>query len=206
MDLTDFQLFIEANEEILTYLGLLAGAAIGFVSGYVLRGSGSRQKTEPVQLVECVEMINTRVLDKDMLRPDAGAIQIRVVQREANAEPFEVTELYLARFRFRNLSENPVDKLFVSLENAPPAVWFSLSEGDGLHSPDWEQQKDRIQEAVKISEDMSWRMFPLPYLNPYSATKHDVILDIVSYQSLEAIKINGGARGIDFVFKKQENS
>ncbi|NYT02927.1 MAG: hypothetical protein GKC10_09270 [Methanosarcinales archaeon] len=206
MDLTGIQQFIEANGDALALIGPLAGATIGFAAGYVIRGGGPREKVEPVQLVECTELINTRVLDMKILGPDASTIHIRAGEAGPETEQTDVTELYLARFRFRNLSVSPVDKLFVNLDNAPRAIWFSLAEGEGHHSPDWEDQRDRILEATRLSEDMSWRMFPLPYLNPYSATKHEVILDIASYLSLEEVGINGGARGIDFVFRKLEKS
>ena len=95
-----------------------------------------RRKKSP-QVVECVELVNTKVLGAESLGPIAAHVQIRVPKPGSESEFMDVREIHSARYRFRNLSDTPVSKLFISPKREPPPFWFGITE-EGQSSPDWE--------------------------------------------------------------------
>jgi hypothetical protein len=192
--------------DIWTYVGPLAGAILGFIGNYLLERRKERlRKRESLQVVECVELVNTKVLDEELLGPMAGDIQIKVPEAGPKSELIDVHEIYFARFRLRNLSDTPVPKLLIRHKHRLKAVWFSISEGEGQSSPDWEKQLSALLEEEKVSEERGWAAYPIPYLNPYSFTGHEVFLNLSSYLPLSEVEIAGGAKGVKFVFKKSNS-
>jgi hypothetical protein len=194
--------------EIWKYVGPLAGAVLGFIGNYLLeRRRERRKKSESLQVVECVELVNTKVLDEELLGPMAGDIQIKVPEAGPKSELIDVHEIYFARFRLRNLSDTAISKLLISAKKHPRAAWFSITEGEGQSSPDWEKQLSALLEEEKVSGERGWAgaPYPIPYLNPYSSTGHEVSLNLSSYLPLSEVEITGGAKGVKFVFKKSNS-
>jgi len=189
--------------DIWTYLGPLVGAIIGVVGKYLLDLRKERlRKHESLQVVECVEIVNTKVLDRESLGPIAAEMQIKVPEAGPGSDLVDVHEVHFARYRFRNLSDAPLSKLLVNLKNEPKAVTFSISEGEAQSGPDWRKQLDALLEEEKVSEERGWPALPIPYLNPYSSTKHEVFLNLSSYLPLREVEVVGGAKGVKFIFKK----
>jgi len=187
------------------YIGPILGVILGVVGTYLLERRKERiAKRDILHMVECVELVNTKILDEEMLGPLKKSIQIRIMT-EPGHEPefYDVKELYFARYRFRNLSDAAVSKFIVSLENRPRSLWSSVKEGDEQSNPDWSQKFNEIMNQSR--DEKSGPKYPFPYLNPYKATKQEVFLDIASYQPLDAVNVIGGAQGVKFIFKKSGN-
>jgi len=187
--------------DIWNYIGPILGVILGVIGTYVLERRKERiSKREILQTVECVELVNTKILDEEILGLFGKSIQIKVMTRPKQEQIFhDVKELYFARYQFRNLGNVPVAKFFISLENFPPSLWLSVKQGDEQRNPDWAQQ---FNEIMKQPKDEEYPRYQFPYLNPYKTTKHEVFLDIASHLPLDGIKVIGGAQGINFVFKK----
>jgi len=183
------------------YVGPLIGAIIGVFGKYLLDMRKERlKKREGLQVVECVELVNTKALDEASLGPIAADIQIKVPKSGPGSEPEDVEEIYFAQYRFRNLSDVPVSKLLLDCNQR--AVWFSITEGEGGKNPDWGLQLSELLKEFHHSEARGWEVFPIPYLNPYSSTGHEVYLNMSSYLPLNEVEISGGAKGVKFIFKK----
>jgi hypothetical protein len=191
--------------DIWAYIGPLIGAIIGIVGKYLLDRRKERlTKRESLQVVECVELVNAKVLDVESLGPIAARMQIKVPKAGPGSELVDVQEVYFARYRFRNLSDVPLSKLLVDLKNGPKPVTFSIEEGEARSGPDWERQLHTLLEEEKGPEERGWEAFPIPYLNPYSSTRHEVFLDVSSYLPLHEVEVVGGAKGVRFIFKKSD--
>jgi hypothetical protein len=147
-------------------------------------------------------LVNTKVLDKKSLGPIASDIQIKSPKAGTGSEIIDVNEIHFARFRLRNLSDIPIERLFISSKNSPGSIWFSVAEGENSSSPEWKRQFGKMVEEEKVSDKRGWERYPIPYLNPYSATGHEVFVDLSSYLPLDKVEIAGGAKGVKFVFEK----
>jgi hypothetical protein len=188
--------------ELWNYIGPILGVILGVVGTYILERRKERiTKRDILQTVECVELVNAKILDEEMLGPLKKSIQIRIMTKPGQEPEFyDAKELYFARYQFRNLSDAPVAKFIISLENLPQSIWSSVKQGDEQRNPDWSQQ---FNENMNQPRDVtSGPKYPFPYLNPYKTTKQEVFLDIASHLPLDGIKVIGGAQGIKFVFKK----
>ena len=191
--------------DIWTYVGPLMGAIIGVIGKYLLDRRKERlEKSEGLQVVECVELINAKVLDRESLGPIAAKVEIRVPEGGPGSELIDVQEIHFARYRLRNLSDTPVSKLLLSSKNSPKSVTFQVGAGEGQSSPDWNKQMKTVLEEERISEERGWGAYPVPYLNPYSSTGHEVFLDLSSYLPLHEVEIVGGAKRVKFVFRKSD--
>jgi len=191
--------------DIWAYVGPLAGAILGFIGNYLLeRRRERRKKSESLQVVECVELVNTKVLGEESLGPIAAHVQIKVPRPGSESELMDVREIYSARYRLRNLSDTPLSKLFISPRKEPPPFWFGITE-EGQSSPDWEQQLRALLKERKTFWKEKWVEFPIPYLNPYSSTGHEVFVDLTSYKPLSEVEMAGDAKGVKFVFKKSSS-
>ena len=191
------------QNEILPLLGVIVGAFLGFLGNYLIeRRRERRKKLEIIKTIECIEVINSKVLDKKTLGPISGEIQIKARETGPDSNFIEVDAIYFARYRIRNLSNVPIENFSLKSLNVPKKVSFSLSEGEGQDSPEWHRRFHELLQERKISEQRGWDEFPVPYLNPYSATRHEIYLDLSSYLPLDEVQISGGAIGVNFVFKK----
>jgi hypothetical protein len=189
---------------IWTYLGPLVGAVLGFLGNYLLeRRREQRASIAGIQVIECVELINAKVFDKHSLGPMSNKIQMKAQRAGPDSELIDIDKVYFARYRFRNLSETPVESLLVSSKNSPGSVSFTVTESQGDNSPEWRSQFGALLEEVTDSKTRSSSAYPIPYLNPYSSTGHEVILDVSSYLPLTDLEIVGGGKGIKFAFSKR---
>jgi len=174
---------------------------LGVIGTYVLERRKERiSKREILQTVECVELVNAKILDEEMLGPLRKSIQIRITVPGPEQKFYDAKELYFARYQFRNLSNAPIPKFVISLENLPQSIFSSVRQGDEQNNPDWAQQFMEFMNQRRDEESGS--KYPFPYLNPYKTTKQEVFLDVASHLPLYGIKVVGGAQGIKFVFKK----
>jgi hypothetical protein len=143
--------------DIWGYLSPLASAILGFMGNYLLeRRRERRKKSGSLQIVECVEMVNTKVFDKQLLGPAASDIQIKIPEGGPKSKLIDVREIHFAQYRLGNLSDSPASRLLVTSKNAPGAIWFDITEGAGHSSPDWEKQKGVILQEEKVSEKRGW--------------------------------------------------
>jgi len=198
--------FIKIWTYIGPIIGVLFGAILGFLGNLILvRRKEKFDKIKNIQIVECVELVNTKVFDREMLGPIAHDLQIKTHEAGPTTKLVEVDEIYFARYRIRNLSDSPISNLLIKSGEKPKSVTFSLSEGENQKSPEWDKQFKELLEKEKVSEKRGWGAYPIPYLNPFSSTKHEVFLDLSSYLPLKDVKINGGGKGINFIFKKLED-
>jgi hypothetical protein len=189
--------------DIWSYLGPFVGALLGFFSSYLLERRRERlQKDQIIQIVECVELVNSKILDEETVGPLRGDIQIKVPRAGPGSEIIDVKEIYFARYRLRNLSDRPIERLLVSKRNGPKSTWFTIHEGESKRSPDWSKLQAKVTEEEHVSEQRGWATFPIAYLNPYKSTGHEIFIDMSSYLPFDKMEIEGSAKGINFVFKK----
>lgn len=196
--------------EIWIYIiGPLAGATLAILGNYLLeKRKEHNRKITNLQIVECVELVNKKLIDKESLelRPIAKDLKIMVPKAGPRSELIDVNGIYYVRFRIRNLSDKPIEKLFLISEMEVPSIQgsilFSIVEGANQISHDWKQQLKELLNKNKTSEETGWDVYPIPYLNPYFSTRHEVFLDLFSYLSLDKVKIAGSRKGVNFFFKK----
>ena len=129
-------------------------------------------------------------------------MQIKVREAGPQSDLIDVNAIYFARYRIRNLSDIPIEDFSIKSLNNPRAVTFSLSEGEGQDSPEWDRRFHALLQERKVSEERGWAEYPVPYLNPHSSTGHEVFLDLSSYEPLIEVQISGGTVGTKFIFKK----
>lgn len=141
-----------------------------------------------------------------MLGPIAHDLQIKTHEAGPTSQLVEVNEIYFARYRIRNLSDSPLSHLLLMSGDKPKSITFSLKEGENQTSPEWEKQFEELLKMEKVSEESGYGAYPIPYLNPYSSTRHEVFLDLSSYLPLTDVRIMGGGNGINFIFKKLEDN
>jgi hypothetical protein len=191
-------------------VGPVAGAVVGFIGKWLLDRRKERlEKTKSVQVVECVELVNKKVFDKAVFGPMARNIEIQVPEMSPESKRISIDEVYFARYRLRNLSDTPISNFFVGSKNEPKSVHFDITEvteGKEGKTPNWERQFRALLEETKVSEERGWAAYPIPYLNPYSSTQHEVYLDLSSYLPLSEIEIIGGAQGVKFEFRKASDT
>ncbi|MBN1617824.1 hypothetical protein JW887_00580 [Candidatus Dojkabacteria bacterium] len=188
-------------------IGVIFGAILGFLGKLIIEKRREKfQKEEKIQFVECVELVNTKVFGKEMLGPIANKVQIKARETDSTSELIEVNEIYFVRYRIRNLSDSPLSNLLLESGNKPKSITFSLKEGVNQSSPEWKKQFRELLKKQKASDVRGYEAYPIPYLNPYSSTKHEVFLDLSSYLPLTDVRITGGGKGINFIFKKLEDN
>jgi hypothetical protein len=193
--------------EIWSVIGVILGAFLGYFGNYLIeRRRERREKTNSIKVIECQEIVNTKILDKKTLGPIAGKMIIKVNEMGPQSEMIDVDSIYFARYRIRNLSDVPLENFSIKSLNTPKSVTFSLSEGENQYSPEWQRKFHALLQERKVSEQRGWDGYPVPYLNPFSSTGHELFLDLSSYESLNDVQISGGGVGVKFVFKKANSA
>ena len=135
--------------ELWAYIGPLIGAILGFIGSFLLqRRRESLKRKEQVQIVECVELVNSTVLDKSL--PIYGDLQIKSRKRGPDSEYIDVDSLYFAQYRIRNLSDKPIGKFYIKSFNQPQSIWFVINEGGGKNSPEWVIKTEEMKEYIFI--------------------------------------------------------
>lgn len=189
--------------EVLAILAAIVGAVVGYFGNYLIERRRERiEKTHSVKSVECLEIVNTMVLDKQQLGPIGGEIQIKVREAGPQSDMVDVDALYFARYRLRNLSDYPIGEFSIAARNTPRKVKFSLSPPEDHDDPEWQRQFRALLQERMVSESRGWTEYPVPYLNPHSSTGHEIFLELSSYESLAQVQISGGTNGIKFLFIK----
>jgi hypothetical protein len=196
---------LQISTEILVgVVSASAGVILTFVGQYLFEKRKERlKKNENLLLIECVEMVNQSIMvNNDIFGPMANHVQIKVPEAGPKSQLIDMRDLYFAKYRLRNLSDSPVSNILIKLENEPKSVWFAINEGKGQVNPDWEAELRRNLMEKMIPEERGWDIYPIPYINPYSSTRHEVFLELASFLPLNNVTVTGGAKGVKFVFKK----
>ena len=108
-------------------IGVLIGAVLGFLGKLLLaKRKEIFDKIKNIQTVECVELVNTKVFDREMLGPIAHDLQIKIHEAGPTTKLVEVDEIYFARYRIRNLSDTPISNLLIRSGGKIKSVTFSL--------------------------------------------------------------------------------
>lgn len=184
--------------DIWNYVGPLLGVLLGVLGTFLVeKWKEQSSKQHILKTIECVELINTKLLDEKNLGPIKGHVHITMPKGGPDSELIEVKELYFVRYRFRNLSDEPVQNLMVATDGHTN-FWSSLLERDGDNHPDFWIEFNKNMKRGSSN-------FPFPYLNPFKTTQHEIYLDVCSYLPLDGLRISGGALGINFIFTKINN-
>jgi hypothetical protein len=186
------------NTDWWNYISPILGILLGVLGTFLVEKWKDRAtKQNILKTIECVELVNTRLLDEKSLGPIKEHVHITLPKGGPGSELIEVKELYFARYRFRNLSDEPVQNIVIATDGHNN-FWSSLSERDGDHHPDFWLEFNKKMKRGSAN-------YPFPYINPHKTTQHEIYLDVSSYLPLDGLRISGGAQGVKFIFKKINN-
>ena len=185
--------------------GPIAGAIVGFFGNvlvqYIKRNNDYKNS---MQNIECIEIVNTSVnFDKKLFGAFADRIQVNLQDSKSNQ--IKIREIYFSRYRIRNISPKPVNEFTIKINNSPDQLWVSISEGDKFINTD---SKAKIEKSFvfDIKDSIDEKLITIPFLNPYKSSNHEIFLDISSYMNLNNVIIQGGAKGINLTFSKEDIS
>ncbi|NIA30057.1 MAG: hypothetical protein GWP06_09125, partial [Actinobacteria bacterium] len=152
-------------------------------------------------IVECIEIVNTKIFDKKSFHFLADKIHVKLFQGK---EEIELQELYYKKYHLKNLSNQPVPELLIELRNHNNLILSTISQGRDMQIPDWTEKLFKLMEDESDEKQKDHYFLKIPYLNPYTS-KHEAFIELYSYKPMTNVELYSGAKGVNFVLKKYRN-
>jgi hypothetical protein len=188
-----------------TIIAAIIGAILTIIGMFILEKIKlQKERASKIKEIECVLIKrSSQKLDRTIFGAIAGRVEVFVPKDGPKSEKIEIKEVHTNLYRLRNFGDEPISNFLLQSIKNIPSIWFKVYEANNRVSPDWEQKYKELLIKYKDAKEDDWKIYPVPYINPYHSTKHEILLEISSYLPLKAIEINGGSKGTNFYFKSK---